>query len=258
MSARLVKSAKALAPIVAISVVAQPATAQELGEPRAATEVPPPPPSRPMPPPSPPAPPAPPSIEIPPPAPPATRLPPPAPPSPNKSLRPINSYDWFRDVVMPADLYRQEAAGFVNYRLKVDKSGRPSECKIIEPSEYEALDALTCDTLMRRARFRSATDENGSAVGSVYDGFHNWRHQPHDLNDFDLTVKIVLDEEGRETSCEVIEQSGVMPKGFNDADPCMGLVRRQGPWRNENGEPRPREFTFNVSLVGSEPSSAEE
>lgn len=256
MNARLMNCAKALAPVLAITVV-QPASAQSEGtasqaKPEARQVVP-----------SPPAPPAPPSVEIPPPAPPAIRIPPPRPqarPMPaqrpttyERGARPIDQYNWYRNVTMPADLYRQRAEGLVSYQVDLDEEGRPSNCLVTETSGFPALDILTCDIVVSKGKFVSALDEAGDPIASTYSGYKSWDHKPHDLNDFDITIRVVVDENGEQTSCEVVEQTGIMPQGFNGEAPCRGLVRGNGPWRDENGVPQAREMVFKVSIEGSEP-----
>jgi TonB family protein len=64
--------------------------------------------------------------------------------------------------------------GVVAYQLVLDPEGLPTECRVIESSGHADLDALTCDILMKRARFSPARDENNNALGSWYRGRMRW------------------------------------------------------------------------------------
>ena len=53
----------------------------------------------------------------------------------------------------------------VNYRVGVD--GKVSDCRIVEPSNDPVADRLVCELIVRRFRYRPATDANGNPVPAV-------------------------------------------------------------------------------------------
>ena len=53
----------------------------------------------------------------------------------------------------------------VNYTVGV--GGKVSDCRIVEPSNDPVADKLVCELIVRRFRYRPATDANGNAVSAV-------------------------------------------------------------------------------------------
>ncbi|GAA4036885.1 energy transducer TonB [Parerythrobacter jejuensis] len=166
-----------------------------------------------------------------------------------------NRYRWFQDVIYPADAYLAEAEGEVNYRLAVADDGSVEDCAITESSGSESLDDLTCNMLVERAKFEPAIDATGNPVSGTYEGSRSWRFRKHDLNQTTIAIVAEVDAKGQTTSCRLEKLEGIPPKGFRNENPCRGLFRGSGPWRDANGEPQARKLTFTVSLAVEEPES---
>ena len=156
------------------------------------TETPPPPPPDKMPPPPPivaPPPPinisvAPPPIttvrEAPPPPPvviPVARAPEPPPPkftpkSPDPKGRPG---DWVTTNDYPSRALREEEEGTTRFNLAVGADGKPTNCTITGSSGHPDLDEAACANLMRRARFKPATDGDGNPTSGSYSNSVRWQ-----------------------------------------------------------------------------------
>ena len=65
--------------------------------------------------------------------------------------------------------------GTVRYRVKIDRSGRVTECEVTQSSGYRRLDDATCSLLMDKARFTPARDGRGRTTRSNYEGRVHWR-----------------------------------------------------------------------------------
>lgn len=68
----------------------------------------------------------------------------------------------------PTRLIENGDAGVVSAHLTVGADGRASGCKTTETSGSGALDKLTCDIAMRRARFTPAHDAAGQPAAGDY------------------------------------------------------------------------------------------
>jgi protein TonB len=63
----------------------------------------------------------------------------------------------------------------VTVRLAIGPYGRLTDCLVIQSSGSAALDAATCSTLSRRARFIPARDANGNPVADVIEQQIDWQ-----------------------------------------------------------------------------------
>ena len=68
----------------------------------------------------------------------------------------------------PSSLANDGYEGIVQFRLIVEKDGTPSSCHIQSSSRPEGFERVTCDSLMRRARFEPALDANGNPIRSYW------------------------------------------------------------------------------------------
>jgi protein TonB len=73
-----------------------------------------------------------------------------------------------RAIGYPSSALRNEEQGRVEYEVDVDASGTPTDCRIVVTSGHPSLDEETCRDLMRRVRFKPATDEQGKPVAGTY------------------------------------------------------------------------------------------
>ena len=64
--------------------------------------------------------------------------------------------------------------GRVGITVKVDTSGRATNCRVIQPSGSAAADSLMCQLTERYVRFRPARDPEGRAVAQDISWYPNW------------------------------------------------------------------------------------
>ena len=74
----------------------------------------------------------------------------------------------------PTAALRAEHQGRVEFEVKVDVTGRVTDCKVINSSGDLDLDAATCSNVSRRARFNPATDSKGEPTEGTYSNSVNW------------------------------------------------------------------------------------
>jgi protein TonB len=166
-------------------------TTIDIEEPEPEEELPPPPEpeNRPPPPVAPPPPininPSPPQIQvqpnIPPPAPIARIIPPAAPPAPPpprftpKGPEPRNNQgSWVTTDDYPARALREEREGVTRTSLSVGPDGRVTNCSVTGSSGSPDLDDTACRNIVRRARFKPATDGNGKEVSGSFSFSVRW------------------------------------------------------------------------------------
>jgi|TARA_R110002124_G_scaffold232729_1_gene397812 protein TonB len=69
----------------------------------------------------------------------------------------------------PSVSRRSEEEGTVGVRLEVSPQGTVSKCNVIESSGFQNLDRDACKQLMKGARFKPATDDDGKAVTGYFE-----------------------------------------------------------------------------------------
>jgi hypothetical protein len=62
----------------------------------------------------------------------------------------------------------------VQFRLLVDAAGKATACHIQQATQGAEFSKLTCDLLMKRARFKPAIGEDGQPTPSYYLNFVRW------------------------------------------------------------------------------------
>lgn len=85
-----------------------------------------------------------------------------------------NPNNWFTSDDYPtvaSELYKQ---ALVSFRLLVDDTGKPTNCLIQRSHNDEIFNKMTCEKLMRRARFKPAQDEHGNPVNAYYTDNITW------------------------------------------------------------------------------------
>lgn len=75
----------------------------------------------------------------------------------------------------PKESLARGEQGVVRYKVKIDGTGRPSQCEVTESSGFARLDQATCSLLMQRAKFTAAKDRRGRGRRSIYEGKVTWR-----------------------------------------------------------------------------------
>ncbi len=66
-------------------------------------------------------------------------------------------------------------SGTASFTLKIDASGRVTNCSITKSTGHDVLDGATCRLLERRARFTPARNGNGDKVAGSYSSSINWQ-----------------------------------------------------------------------------------
>jgi protein TonB len=79
-----------------------------------------------------------------------------------------NPAAWFSQDDYPATARQKGEAGRVVVRLKIDGLGVPRSCGLVTSSGSSALDDVTCQIMLRRARFIPAYDADGKAIWSSW------------------------------------------------------------------------------------------
>jgi protein TonB len=64
----------------------------------------------------------------------------------------------------PPQALRNGWEGDVSAELTISPAGRATACRIVQSSGHDVLDKATCDILIKRARFKPATDSKGIPV----------------------------------------------------------------------------------------------
>lgn len=77
-----------------------------------------------------------------------------------------NPGDWFDQNSYPKEAIRAGAQGRVVVDIVIDERGVPSQCSVFISAGNAALDQVTCDLAMKKARFTPARDTDGRAISS--------------------------------------------------------------------------------------------
>jgi hypothetical protein len=95
------------------------------------------------------------------------------PPHPAEPLKPLAQY--FSDDDYPSQALFEHATGRSRVVMMIDETGMLKDCLVEETSGVAVLDAMTCDVLRERAKFRPAADAAGKPVKSVLTQGVVWR-----------------------------------------------------------------------------------
>jgi TonB family protein len=146
------------------------------------------------------------------------------------------------DFDYPPDALLAGEQGAALVRFLIDSKGSVSECTISATSGSAALDANSCK-MVRRFRFKPASDANGKAVEEWRSQKVSWKLPAAAATASGYTgarlkadVRVDVAKDGGVESCEVITPSGD-PKF--DATACAVLTRtaKLEPKRNAKGRP---------------------
>jgi TonB family protein len=75
----------------------------------------------------------------------------------------------------PGNAKREGREGTVGFRLAVGNDGKVFGCTITTTSGHSDLDAATCASMTKRARFEPAKDSSGNAVAGSYQSRVSWK-----------------------------------------------------------------------------------
>ena len=81
----------------------------------------------------------------------------------------------FSDRDYPRVASRKGQSGSTHIILLIDETGAVKDCTLAETSGAAVLDASTCGLILRRAKFRPATDLNGKPAKSAYEQRITWQ-----------------------------------------------------------------------------------
>jgi TonB family protein len=87
-----------------------------------------------------------------------------------------NPGSWINADDYPAFAIKNKLTGVVRVELAVAENGRVSACTILESSGAYILDSLTCNLMLRRARFTPALDAAGKPAVGTFVQRVMWRH----------------------------------------------------------------------------------
>lgn len=81
---------------------------------------------------------------------------------------------WLRFADYPREALAKKISGTTTILWDIGIDGRVSGCHVVQSSGSEALDRASCDGIIRRGRYRPATDQNGAPVASWESDRINW------------------------------------------------------------------------------------
>ena len=76
--------------------------------------------------------------------------------------------NWLSSVDYPKGALHMGQEGMVQFRLMVDKTGKPTSCHIQQSTQPKEFDEATCRAMMTRAQFEPALDANGVPMASYF------------------------------------------------------------------------------------------
>jgi len=82
--------------------------------------------------------------------------------------------NWLNPNDYPKDALFKGASAIVRFRMMVGVDGLPTKCVIQQATQSPEFTKLTCDLLMRRARFTPALDREGKPTASYYTNSVRW------------------------------------------------------------------------------------
>lgn len=153
-----------------------------------------------------------------------------------------------------AQLLPSDREGVTFVTLSLDPMGHPIHCDVSKSSGYRTLDAKTCATLLRHARFLPAHDEAGQPVASAYGTAMRWGvgiggapgymidmtvevgRLPKDAGQPVTAVRQVIAADGLLESCGIERTSGFAPLDRIACRQAEGLAKL-GPVRDAAGRP---------------------
>ena len=93
-----------------------------------------------------------------------------------KGATPIDPSSWVTMDDYPAKALRDGSEGPVAFRLTISPQGFVDDCEVTSSSGNPDLDQATCRFVIKRARFRPATDEGGIRTTGSYSSRVRWVH----------------------------------------------------------------------------------
>lgn len=98
----------------------------------------------------------------------------PAPAAAESQPQPIDQTEWIKPDAYPAEALRVNEQGLIVSLLEVDATGKPRTCRVTSGVDTPILNKVTCDMLLKGARFVPAKDKDGKPIASVFESRHRW------------------------------------------------------------------------------------
>ncbi|WP_375394889.1 energy transducer TonB [uncultured Sphingomonas sp.] len=139
---------------------------------------------------------------------------------------------WFSSDDYPPAAIRAQQEGAVRFSLDVSPTGAITACRIVESSTFSDLDAQTCASAMKNARFSPALDRKGQPMASTFTQRTRWvlptptvaddMATPfgmwgNSMNMVTATVAINVDPQGAVLQCKLTLAANTT------VDPCMAF-----------------------------------
>lgn len=86
-----------------------------------------------------------------------------------------NPGEWVSTDDYPGNLLSDGIHGTVAFKIKVGTDGKPVDCVVLESSKIEALDKLSCQLVVQRARFKPAIGSDGQPAVAPYINRIRWQ-----------------------------------------------------------------------------------
>ena len=80
-----------------------------------------------------------------------------------------------QDADYPRKALKEGREGTAIFKVRISDTGQPSDCVIVQSSGSSDLDEATCKTIIKRARFAPAKNEEGQPVESEFSSAITWR-----------------------------------------------------------------------------------
>lgn len=80
-----------------------------------------------------------------------------------------------QDADYPRKALREGREGTATFKVRISDTGQPTNCVIVQSSGSPDLDEATCKTIIKRARFAPAKNENGQPIESEFSSAVTWK-----------------------------------------------------------------------------------
>lgn len=174
-----------------------------------------------------------------------------------------NPGGWVTNNDYPSRALREQREGATGFQLSITPEGRVSGCVITSSSGSPDLDATTCSLMMRRGRFRPASDADGKPVAGTYTSRIRWiipaavelprvelaQHPVPGQSVITYTIGV----DGRASDCQLV--SGPDPARFMPFSMPCASNQVFPVYLDAKGQPVPRKvrLVLTVSLPAATP-----
>lgn len=100
---------------------------------------------------------------------------PPTPGAPSNVVPKENPGLWATTVDYPSKALVERREGTTGFKLAVGEDGMPQACTVTQSSGHADLDLATCNTIVRRARFYPAQDNQGRKIPGAWSSRVRWK-----------------------------------------------------------------------------------